>query len=97
MSVKDTTACANKARRSTSAVYHVAKATARHGECAVILKMAELGQSADNLTWPQALIRAAMQHDAILTLSEKGAYYKVLGKALDGEAAETLKLPLVGV
>lgn len=41
MSILLSTQCAEKALRSTSAVYHIAKATYQHGEEAVINEMAK--------------------------------------------------------
>jgi len=87
MTIRQTAACADKAIRSTSAIYHIVKATERHGERAVIEKMAEVEQEATGSNYSQAVIHAAICHQEIMSLSTKGDKYKRISEKLESETS----------
>lgn len=91
MSIKQTAAYADKAIRSTSAIYHTVKATARHGERAVIEKMAEMEQERNGESYAQAVIKAAIRHQEIMSLPTKGDEYKKMSEQLDRESQASSK------
>jgi hypothetical protein len=82
MSILLSTQCAEKALRSTSAVYHIAKATYQHGEEAVINEMAKRIKDNTGVGYGEAVTKAAVRHEEIMNLSEKGAEYKTLSEDL---------------
>jgi hypothetical protein len=77
-----TTQCADKALRSTSAVYHLVKATHLHGEEAVINEMARRIRNQTGVGYGEAVTTAAIRHEEIMSLSEKGLEYKTLSEDL---------------
>jgi hypothetical protein len=82
MSILLTTQCAEKALRSTSAVYHIAKATYLHGEEAVINEMAKRIMDETDVSYGKAVTTAATRHEEIMSLSDKAAEYKSLSEDL---------------
>lgn len=86
MRIRLTAQCAEKALHSTSAVYHVAKATAKHGDLKVIDKMAKIEQ-ASGVPRHQAIIQATIRHEEIMHLSESGPKYKEMADDLDKSSA----------
>lgn len=82
MSILLSTQCAEKALRSTSAVYHIVKATYQHGEETVINEMARRIRETTGVSYGMAVTTAATRHEEIMSLSEKGAEYKTLSEDL---------------
>ncbi|RFA29300.1 hypothetical protein CAI21_09475 [Alkalilimnicola ehrlichii] len=88
MTMKQSAQCASKAIHSTSAIYHIAKATVRHGEQAVVNEMAEMEQAKTNASFCEAVKIAATRYEAIMSLSDKGAEYKAMSERLDRGAED---------
>ncbi|MBX8508513.1 hypothetical protein K5D34_02235 [Pseudomonas cichorii] len=82
MSILLTTQCADKALRSTSAVYYIAKATYQYGEEAVINEMAKRIMDETDMGYGKAVTTAATRHEEIMSLSDKAAEYKSLNEDL---------------
>ena len=82
MSILLSTQCAEKALRSTSAVYHIAKATYKHGEEAVINEMARRIMAETDVSYGRAVTTAATRHEEIMSLSDKAAEYKSISEDL---------------
>lgn len=59
MSILLTTQCADKALRSTSAVYYIAKATYQHGDEVVINEMAKRIMDETDVSFGRAVTTAA--------------------------------------
>lgn len=96
MGVRLTAQCAEKALHSTSAVYHVAKASALYGERAVVSTMAEAEQKKTGVSYCQAVTLAAARYQEIMSLSEKGEEYKAMSAKLEREAkGSALAQPLL--
>lgn len=94
MNVLLSTQCAEQALYSTTAVYHIVKATALHGEERVINEMARRERDQSGVSYGEAVTQAATRHKEIMTLCEKGKEYKALSEALSAESALTqLSLP----
>ncbi|WP_454869788.1 hypothetical protein [Pseudomonas putida] len=94
MSILLSTKCAEKALRSTSAVYHIVKATYQHGEEAVINEMARRIRDNTGVGYGEAVTTAAFRHEEIMNLSEKGAEYKALSEDLTRvNSAQPFPLP----
>ncbi|MCT8127535.1 hypothetical protein H1D31_16110 [Alishewanella sp. BS5-314] len=87
MSVLLSTKCAEKALRSTSAVYHIVKATSLHGEEKVINEMARRERDSTGVSYGEAVTQAAARHREIMALSEKGEEYKSLSEGLSRESS----------
>lgn len=87
MSILLSTQCAEKALRSTSAVYHIVKATALHGDEAVINEMARRERDRTGASYGEVVTQAAARHGEIMALSEKGAEYKALSEDLSHAAS----------
>ncbi|PSS59210.1 hypothetical protein [Pseudomonas sp. BBP2017] len=94
MGILLSTKCAEKALRSTSAVYHIVKATYQHGEEAVINEMARRIRDNTGVGYGEAVTTAAVRHEEIMNLSEKGAEYKALSEDLTrANSAHSSPLP----
>lgn len=91
MKISKTFASANQAIHSTSAIYHIANATARHGERAVIDKMAEFEQEMTGEAYPTVLARVANRYEEAMALCTKRELYKRLSNELDREAKASMK------
>ncbi|WP_111494820.1 hypothetical protein [Marinobacter bohaiensis] len=89
MTIRLTTQCADKALRSTSAVYYIAKATGLHGDEAVINAMARRERDSSGVGYGEAVTLAALRHKEIMSLSEKAAEYKGLSEELSRNEGTT--------
>jgi hypothetical protein len=85
MEIRLSAKCADQAIRSTSAVYHIVKATALHGDEKVINEMARRERAKSEVSYGDAVIQAAVRHREIMALSDKGAEYKELCENLSDQ------------
>lgn len=92
MSILRSTQWANKALNSTTAIYHLVKATAVHGEEKVINEMARRERDLTGVSYGEAVTQAAVRHREIMALSDKGAEYKALSEDLSNNESTVVNL-----